>query len=103
MKKIVGIIIATLFWGIQNTSFANPEEVNLNYTETNRLATPISKGTMLENANHMYQNDDIETSYFIPEEDLGDSKIEKAFYKFVNDKVINNKLNMYTMSLGEKH
>ena len=49
------------------------------------------------------ENDDDETSYFIPEEDLGESKVEKAFYKFVNDKVINNKLNMYTMSLGEKH
>ena len=103
MKKIVGIIITTLFFGVQNISFANSEEVSLNYTEISRLATPISKTAMLENANHMYENDDDETSYFIPEEDLGESKVEKAFYKFVNDKVINNKLNMYTMSLGEKH
>lgn len=101
MKKIFGIIL--LFIGIQNISIANSEEVSLNYTEINKLTVPVSNAVMLENANHMYQNDDIVTSYFIPEEDLGESKVEKAFYKFVNDKVVNNKLNLYSMSLGEKY
>lgn len=106
MKKIYEIILVVLcFVMLQNLSFANSsEEVSLGLTEINRLAIPVSREILLENANHIYgdRTEMTESKIFEPEEDLGDSKVEKAFYKFVNDKVVNNKLNVFSMQLGEK-
>ena len=106
MKKIFEIILILFCLVLlQNLSFANPaEEVSLGLTEVTRLATPISRDVMLENANHIYgdKSEREESRIFEPEEDLGDTKVEKAFYKFVNDKVVNNKLNVFSMQLGEK-
>ena len=106
MKKIFEIILILFCLVLlQNLSFANSsEEVSLGLTEINRLATPVSREIMLENANHIYGDraERAESKIFEPEEDLGDSKVEKAFYKFVNDKVVNNKLNVFSMQLGEK-
>ena len=92
-----------MFLTLHGICFANSEEVRLNYTNINKLKVPSSKAEMLRGANQMYEKDDIEDSYFIPEEELGDSNAEKAFYKFVNDKVINNKLNTYTMKLTDRN
>ena len=106
MKKIFEIILILFCLVLlQNLSFANSsEEVSLGLTEINRLAIPVSREIMLENANHIYgdKTERAESKIFEPEEDLGDSKVEKAFYKFVNNKVVNNKLNVFSMQLGEK-
>lgn len=106
MKKIYEIILILFCLVLlQNLSFASSsDEVSLGMTEINRLATPVSREIMLENANHIYGDraEREESRIFEPEEDLGDSKVEKAFYKFVNDKVVNNKLNVFSMQLGEK-
>jgi len=103
MKKIgLNLLIFILF--SQCLCFANSNDIVNLIIETDKLATPISKNIMLENANQIYgtKQEKEEIKIFEPEEDLGESKIEKAFYKFVNNKVVNNKLNIFSMQIGEK-
>ena len=88
MKKIYEIILVVLcFVMLQNSSFANSsEEVSLGLTEINRLAIPVSREIMLENANHIYgdKTERAESKIFEPEEDLGDSAIYQGFNALYN-------------------
>lgn len=84
-------------------SFANSEDVVNLIIETNKIATPISQKTMLKNANQFYgtSEDKDDDKIFEPEEDLGNNKVEKAFYKFIDKKVVDNKLNSFSSRVGD--
>lgn len=110
MKNIVKIFLTVLFFIISlGVSFADQcsEELSLGLDEVVTLKTPETKAEILAVANQncelTSQRESEDSGYFHPEEDLGTSKAEKAFYNFVNNKIINNKLNIYSMYFGEEH
>lgn len=106
MKNIVKIFLIALFFVTSLcVSFAeNSEEVIfLNTTEVSSIKVPASPVMeyVTSNQNHEMraQRESEESQSFSSEEGLTDSKILKSFYNFVDDKLINNKINNYSSSV----
>ena len=93
------VFLAFLF--IAPVVIASEEVIMLDTTEINRLTVPISPALDYanNNENQFYHNpeDDIDISF--SEEDMPENKVLKSFYKFVEDRAINNKLNKFTSSM----
>ena len=91
MKKIFYILFLLLI-SIPFTC-ATEEAVYLQTTEVHHLCNPTTNSEMLEIAN--YNDDNLFSSDvdedFLLEEDFSDNKVEKAFSRLINDKMINNK------------
>jgi hypothetical protein len=99
MKKITATLILFLFICFVGTSFAY-EEVILNPVEKTTLTVPKANSIILEKEDcedYIYQRKEEKSMYFEAEEEMFENKSGKMFSKFINEKVINNKLNrMYS-------
>ena len=105
MKSVVkNLLIILLFLFSLDVCFSknSQEVIFLDATEVSRLKIPSSQAIdgSISNQNHiMYTQkvtDDFTDCY---DDDLTDNKVLRTFYKFVDEKLINNKMNEYTSSL----
>ena len=106
MKNIVKIfLIASFFIASFCVSFANNSEevIFLDTTEVSSLKIPISPAMEYVTSNQNYemksQRELEDFSQISSEEDLTNNKVLKSFYNFVDDRLINNKINDYSSSL----
>ena len=98
MKK--GLVLLFLLF-FANRSYASEEVIMLNADNINRLNVPNSPTLdyIYSRQNEVkYKNLDDEDIYYA-EEDTSENKALKTFYKFIDDKMINNKLNKFTSSM----
>jgi hypothetical protein len=90
-------VLFLIFLGV-NISYANDyEEVRLQSYDIKTLNTPKLN---YEKVYSLEESDEDEFSGFNDDEEVFESKAGKAFTKFVNDKVINNKINTFTDKLS---
>ncbi len=91
MKKIFRALL--LFLALTSLSFATEDEVYLQTSNIHHFCNPTTTSKMLENANYNsdYSSSNSIDEDFLLEEDFSDNKIERAFSRFINDKMINNK------------
>ena len=93
MKKI--FILLTIFL-LPANCLANSDVVYLEPTYEHFFDNPTTNNEMLEIAN--YQNEDLfgnnTDDDFCLDEEFTDSKIEKVFTKFINNKIQNGKMNL---------
>lgn len=81
-----------------NLTFANSmEEVRLQNYEIKTINVP--KNTEYEKIYSMNPDDDVDSYYFTQEEDVFENRAGKIFSNFVNDKVINNKVNKFSSKI----
>ena len=82
-----------------NLTFANSmEEVRLQNYEIKTINVP--KNTEYEKIYSMNpDDDDVDSYYFTQEEDVFENRAGKVFSNFVNDKVINNKVNEFSSKI----
>lgn len=81
-----------------NLTFANSmEEVRLQNYEIKTINIP--KNTEYEKIYSMNLDDDVDSYYFTQEEDVFENRAGKVFSNFVNDKVINNKVNEFSSKI----
>ena len=106
MKKFIKIFLILLFlMTFSNTSFAEKSEevIFLNASEVTSLKVPVSPVVdyAISNQDYEYKHQkELEISGdFSSEEELSNNKVLNSFYKFVDNKLINNKLNDFTYSL----
>ena len=99
MKKIV---LALVFLFSMQLVIASEEVIFLDTTEINRLTVPNLQEMDYVQDNSIYhnQNDDADVSF--SEEDMPENKVLRSFYKFVDDRAVNNKLNQFTSSMLEE-
>lgn len=99
MKFANVVLIIFLFFVFIARSFAY-EEVILNPVEKTTLTVPKANSIILEKEDcedYIYQRKEEKSMYFEAEEEMFENKSGKMFSKFINEKVINNKLNrMYS-------
>lgn len=96
MKKIVLVLS---FLCTMQFVLASEEVIFLDTTEVNRLSVPSSSVADYVQENHIYRSseDDLEVSF--SEEEMPENKALRTFYKFVDDRAVNNKLNKFTSSM----
>lgn len=90
MKKIAIYFFVLILSGSVAFAF---EEVSLNADEVNRLKVPTSLALEQEREhreNYLKQSED---DYFEPEDNVFESKTGKTLNKFVDNVIINNKIN----------
>ena len=76
-----------------NNSYANNyEEVHLQSYDVKTLNAPKAS---YEKIYSLSPEEEVESYYFEQDEDVFENKAGKAFSKFVNDRVINNKINTF--------
>ena len=93
MKKIV---LALVFLFSMQLVIASEEVIFLDTTEINRLTVPNSQGMDYVQDNSIYHNQDDDADVSFSEEDMPENKVLRSFYKFVDDRAVNNKLNKFT-------
>ena len=104
--KLIKIFVCLwiLFTGI--SAIYAEKAVILETTGFNSLRAPETNQMRLDRVNQQSEYSSLRkydnVEYFSVDEEVFDSKAGQVFSKFVNDKVINNKLNSYTSNLGEK-
>ena len=96
MKKIV---LALVFLFSMQLVIASEEVIFLDTTEINRLTVPNSQGMDYVQDNSIYHIQDDEVDVSFSEEDMPENKVLRSFYKFVDDRAVNNKLNKFTSSM----
>ena len=96
MKKIVLILV---FLFSMQFVVASEEVIFLDTTEINRLTVPNSQGMGYVQDNSIYHNQDDDADVSFSEEDMPENKVLRSFYKFVDDRAVNNKLNKFTSSM----
>ena len=96
MKKIV---LVSVFLFSMQLVIASEEVIFLDTTEINRLTVPNSQGMDYVQDNSIYHNQDDEADVSFSEEDMPENKVLRSFYKFVDDRAVNNKLNKFTSSM----
>ena len=96
MKKIV---LALAFLFSMQIVIASEEVIFLDATEINRLTVPKSSVADYVQDNSMYHSSDDDVDISFSEEDLPENKLLRTFYKYVDDKAVNNKLNKFTSSM----
>ena len=98
MKKGCFIFLLLYF---ANVVMASEEIIMLDSSDINRLTVPTSPALdyvySRQNEIKCIEKDDDEISF--SEEDMPENKALRMFYKFVDDKAINNKLNKFTSSM----
>lgn len=107
MRKFSFLLILSLLFlasGNKITSASQFDEVNLNIYETQRLTAPRINNNVFSRINQegeaISDNEYYEESeYFIPEEDTSRNRTEQKLQKFVDNVIINNKLNSYTSKI----
>ena len=98
MKK--GLVFLFLLF-FANRSYASEEVIMLNTNDINYLSVPSSPTLdyIYSRQNEVQcKNLDDEDIYYA-EENTSENKALKTFYKFIDDKMINNKLNKFTSSM----
>ena len=91
MKRLLFLF---LIFFLVSKSYANGyEEVRLQNYDVKSLSVPKAN---FEKNYSLNPEDEVESYYFEQDDEVFESKAGKAFSKFVNDKVINNKINTYT-------
>jgi len=98
MKKIY--LIAFIILSI-NFSFAAEEMVILEPSQIYSLNTPQPLNEVLSSINKIEEKDVCADLYEI-EDDVATNKLEQKFYNFVNNKVVNNKLSIFSTPLGKE-
>ena len=96
------IVLTLVFLFSMQFVFAFEEVIFLDTTEVNRLVVPNSSVVDCMQEDHVYYSseDDLEVSF--SEEEMPENKALRAFYKFVDDRAVNNKLNKFTSSMIDK-
>ena len=110
MKNLLFLLILSIFFVTSSckNSFASQfEEVNLNIYESQKLTAPKMNSQVFSRVNYdgeIISDDEYydDSEYFRPEEDLSRNKAEQKFQKFVDNVIINNKLNNYASKVGGK-
>lgn len=107
MKNYFNLILILVFlWGT-NSSFASQEGVVTLETSTfNRLTVPKTNPEIYSRVNQdgeIISDEDYydDSDYFRPEEDTSRNKAEQKFQKFVDNVIINNKLNNFTSNIAK--
>ena len=95
-----------IFYG--NAYASQYEEVNLNIYETKKLTAPKISSQAFSRVNQdgeIISDDEYydDSEYFKPEEDTSRNKTEQKFQKFVDNVIINNKLNNYSSKFGNRY
>lgn len=98
MKKVVLFLVFLFFAPM---AIASEEVIMLDTTEIKRLTVPISPvlDYVNENQDYKYHSLEDETDISFSEEDMPENKVLRSFYKYVDDKAVNNKLNKFTSSM----
>lgn len=101
MKKY--LLFLLLFLNI-NLSIASEDVIILDTSSINRLSVPNSPtlDDIYSKQNEYKYSRANEDENSFSEEDLPDNKALRMFYKFVDDRAVNNKLNQYTSSMIDK-
>jgi len=91
---------------LTTSSVLAEEAVVLEASGFNSLKVPETNSMRLERVNQRSEISSLrkydDTEYFSTDEEVFEGKAGQVFSKFINDKVINNKLNTFTSNLGEK-
>ena len=100
MKRFMRLfLLFILGFGLSfNFSYANEEVVILKPSQVHKLDTPQTIDEILDSVNLIEEvsvNSDFEL-----EDDIASNKIEKSFYKFVNDRVVNKQMNLFSSAIG---
>ncbi len=95
MKNFIMFFI--LFSLCSISAFAE-EAVFLNQEEVVQLKIPTSNPELsgIEHEDVLYNSREKSSNYFEAEEDVFESKFGKSFSKFIDKKLINNKINKFT-------
>lgn len=97
MKKMLLLLVIVLNL---KASYAIEEAVVLSPTEVYAIQSPQPISEVLdsinENCNISENNDFLDL-----DEDIATNKIEKGFYNFVNNRMVNNKFNVFSTALGK--
>ena len=109
MKKLLFLLILNLLlaFSCECISASQFEEVNLGIYDSKKLTAPKMNSQVFSRVNQdgeiisdeEYYDD---SEYFRPEEDISRNKAEQKFQKFVDNVIINNKLNNYSSKIGGK-
>lgn len=98
MKKVKALFLLLFF---ANVVMASEEVIMLDSSDINRLTVPTSPALdyvySRQNEIKCIEKDDDEISF--SEEDMPENKALRMFYKFVDAKAVNNKLNKFTSSM----
>ncbi len=99
MKKFFLTLFIFLFF-ITAVYAGNFDEVGLTDYRIEKISTPkIYNYEKKYNINPELEDIEYESTY--SDEDVFESKAGKAFTKFINNKVINNKINNYTSKIAK--
>ena len=98
MKKIVSVFVFLFFAPVV---IASEEVIMLDTIGINRLTVPNSSvlDYVKANKNSEYYSKEDEMDISFSEEDMPENKVLRSFYKFVDDRAVNNKLNKFTSSM----
>ena len=109
VKNVVKIFLSIVFFITSFTIALATESydaVVLQPTSFVNLEVPKTPASVFATVNQDYEivsGKELEDEgTFYAEDDITDSKVAKTFFKFIDDRVINNKINKFSSNLGNE-